>query len=201
MRILHSTLMIGFCGLVLCCAKKQEESEHATTFTKADSLTEYYLALQDSLLHTWNVMINDDNQKIKTLRNLLHELEVTHPEEKDRYVKFNERIDQLTQLRYTQKSMANADVVAEYDFATAALISELISDVESKPEYSYNTTLQILVEQIGVADERMYVYREQYDSIVFTYNQFLERNMEYLTESEEGVPLNKKPLFQMVSEQ
>jgi hypothetical protein len=44
-------------------------------------------------------------------------------------------------------------------------------------------------------------YREQYDSIVYTYNQFLESNMEHLTESEEGVPLNKKPLFQMVSEE
>jgi hypothetical protein len=146
-------------------------------------------------------MINDDNQKVKALRNLLHELEVTHPEEKGRYEKISERIDQLTRLRYTQKSMANADVVAEYDYATATLISELISEAESKPEYSYNTTLQILVEQIGVADERMYGYREQYDSIVYTYNQFLEHNMRYLTESEEGVHLNKKPLFQMVSEE
>lgn len=201
MRILHSTLTIAFCGLMVCCAKKQEEAEHTTTFTKADSVTEYYLALQDSLLHTWNVMINDDNQKIRTLRNLVHELEVTHSAEKDRYEKLNERIEQLTRLRYTQKSMANADVVTEYDYATEALISELITEAESRPEYSYNTTLQILVEKISMADERMYRYREQYDSIVYTYNQFLERNMQYFTASEEGVPVNKKPLFQMVSEE
>jgi hypothetical protein len=200
MRILHSTLMIACCSLVLCCAKKREEPSHPA-FTKADSLTEYYLALQDSLLHTWNLMINDDNQKIKTLRNLLHELEVTHPEEKARYTVLSDRIDQLNRLRYTQKSMANEDVVAEYDLATNMLIDELVSEAESKPQYSYNTTLQILVEQIGVAEERMINYRQEYDSIVFTYNRFLENNLQYLSETEEGATLRKKPLFQAVSEE
>jgi hypothetical protein len=193
--------MIACCGFVLCCAKKQEAPKHTAIFTKADSLTEYYLSLQDSLLHTWNVMINDDNQKIKTLRNLLHELEVTHPEESAKYDSFSDRIDQLSRLRYTQKSMANADVVAEYDFATNTLINELVGEAESKPQYSYNTTMQILVEQIEVAEERMIDYRQEYDSIVYTYNQFLEKNMTYLNESGEGVSLTKKPLFQMVSDQ
>jgi hypothetical protein len=200
MRILHSTLMIACCGVVLCCAGKHEKPGQPATFTKADSLTEFYLALQDSLHHTWNVMINDDNQKVKTIRNLLHELEVTHHQDNDRYETFNERIDQLARLRYTQKSMANGDVVAEYDEATSTIVNELVEEAKSRPEYSYNTTMQILVEQIATAEERMYGYRQEYDSIVYTYNQFLEDNMQYLSESEEGVSLNKKPLFQLVSE-
>jgi hypothetical protein len=97
--------------------------------------------------------------------------------------------------------MANEDVVAEYDLATNTLIDELVSEAESKPQYSYNTTLQILVEQIGVAEERMINYRQEYDSIVFTYNRFLENNLQYLSETEEGATLRKKPLFQAVSEE
>lgn len=201
MRILHSTLMIACCGIILLNCGQKPESTEKTSFTKADSLTEFYLALQDSLHHTWHMMINDDNQKIKTLRNLLHELKVTEPEAAEQYAAWGERIDQLSRLRYTQKSMANADVITEYDQASYTIINELIIEAESKPQFAYNTTLQILVEQIRAADERMLNYRQEYDSIVYTYNQFVEKNIKYLSETEEGVSIDKKPLFQMVSDE
>ena len=60
------------------CGKKGEM--HQTTFTRADSLTDLYLSLQDSMLQSWNIMINDDNQKIKAMHNLLHELMITLPQ-------------------------------------------------------------------------------------------------------------------------
>jgi hypothetical protein len=147
------------------------------------------------------MMINDDNQKIKAMRNLLHELEVTHPEDKERYAGLAERIDQLTRLRYTQKSMSNIDVIIEYDEASRSLMRDLISEAESKSQFAYNSTLQILVEQIHGANERINVYRQEYDSIVHTYNQYVETNFNYLNESGEAASsLDKKPLFQMVSE-
>ncbi len=185
--------------MLVNCGKKGHDTTEKPSFTKADSLTEFYLALQDSMHRTWNMMINDDNQKIKTMRNLLHELRVTHPEDSEKYNSLTERIDQLARLRYTQKSMANADVIVEYDEASVALIRELIAEAESKSQYAYNSTLQILVEQIQMSEERVQGFRQEYDSIVYTYNQFLDTNQKELSETED-VSLDKKPLFQMVSE-
>jgi hypothetical protein len=90
-------------------------------------------------------------------------------------------------------------VVEEYDFASANLVSGLISMAESKPEFAYNTTLQNLVEEIRLADQRVINYREEYDYIVAQYNGFLERNRIYLDEISVGDTMHQKHLFKMIA--
>jgi hypothetical protein len=170
-----------------------------TAFTKADSVTDLYLAFQDNILQSWNVMINDDNQKIKAMHNLLHELMISNPEEREQFSTYEQRLDHLMRTRYTQKSMTNADVIAEYDFATYSLIRELVGTAEEKKEYTYNPTLQNLVNDIRVSYERTFIYRIAYDSIVITYNRFLEKNKDHLLEIDHEWVLETKPLFQVAS--
>jgi hypothetical protein len=184
--------------LLFSCGEKQDS--HATQFTKTDSLTETYLALQDSMLQSWNVMINDDNQKIDAMQNLLHELMVSGSVDPDLMQSYHERLDQLRRLRYTQKTMANNDVVEEYDFASNALISELLTLAESQKQFAYNTTLQKLADNIRISDQRIYQYREQYDLITARYNTFVEDNRKFLKEIDSDSFLEKKPLFQMVAD-
>lgn len=179
-----------------CNEQRQTDNPH---FTKADSLTDTYLELKDSMLETWNAMINDDNQKLKAMNNLLHELKVSNPAKKDELQAYQERLDQLVHSRYTQKTMENAHVIEEYDFASNSLVSELIALTESQPQFSYNTTLQKLVESIRTADQRIENYRAEYDQIASAYNEFLEVNQKFLNEMEEDT-FQKKPLFQTVSE-
>lgn len=199
MRTLFSGLLISFSGVVLTnCAIKVTEDPNMP-FTRADSLTDSFLAYQDSMLLSWNIMINDDNQKIKAMHNLLHELLITSENERDQLTKYEEQLDQLVRLRYTQKSMGNSDVIEEYDFATTTLVRELISLSESRTEFAYNTTLQELVENIRMADERVNNYREEYDVIVMKYNRFLERNKPLLREISHSDSLERKYLFRMVS--
>lgn len=180
-----------------CGEKKTDGPE--TTFTRVDSLTDNYLALQDSMLQSWNMMINDDNQKLSAMHNLLHELIVSTPDKSEQLKEYEERLNQLSHLRYTQKSMGNADVVEEYDFASTSLITELISMAETKAEFTYNTTLQKLVDDIRTADQRVNNYRAEYDLIAARYNAFLEKNRADLKEISHGDSLELKPLFQMVS--
>jgi hypothetical protein len=199
MRKVFSGIVISCFGLALFnCGKKPTATEE-TTFTKQDSVTDTYLAYQDSMLQAWNIMIHDDNQKLKKMHNLLHELMVSNPDQQEEFSRFEERLEQLRQLRYTQKSMANADVVEEYDFASSSLVSELLSITESQPEFAYNSTLQALAEEIQLADQRVNNYRNDYDMIVMSYNRFLEKNQHYLKALDQTDP-EKKPLFQMVSE-
>src|SRR5687767_4073232 len=110
--IAFSCAMFAISG---CGEKHKSEVGH---FTKVDSVTETYLNLKDAMLETWNRMINDDNQKIKAMYNLLHELKVSDPSHRDEYELFEERLDHLEAMRYTQKSMENGQVVEEYDFAS-----------------------------------------------------------------------------------
>jgi hypothetical protein len=188
--IISCTLM-----LLISCGEKPDSAQ--TRFTKADSLTETYLALQDSVLQAWNVMINDDNQKIEAMHALLHELMVSGAADQDALKSYEERLDRLRNLRYTQKSMANPDVITEYDFASNALIAELVSLAETERQFAYNTTLQKLVEDIRVADERVMEYREAYDNITAAYNNFLNQNRAFLRENNSD-SLEVKPTFQMV---
>jgi hypothetical protein len=171
-----------------------------TTFTEADSLTEIYLNLQDSILLAWNLMINDDNQKIKAMHNLLHELQIAGRFNPSQLESIEQRVEQLKKIRYTPKSMKNSDVVDEYDFASNSLVTELVALAESHSAYSYNSTLQNLVEKIRTAEQRIENYRSAYDAIVLEYNRFLTVNKEHLRDLDLAGALEQKPLFQMVSE-
>lgn len=197
MRI-HASGIFCFCiGMLVINCGKRDNVVYQTTFTKADSLTERYLSLQDSMLISWNIMINDDNQKIKAMHNLLHELSVTSSDENNEYHAYEEQLNHLLQLRYDQYSLAEEDLIEEYDFASNLLVTELISQAESRPEFAYNTTLQKLVEQIRTADQRVNLYREEYDAITSRYNIFLKKNRAYLDEVTQKDSLELKPLFQM----
>lgn len=186
------------CAGSSCESKKKEPA--VSTFTEADSLTEIYLDLQDSILFAWNLMINDDNKKIKAMHDLLHELQIAGPFDHEQLKSLNQRVDQLKRIRYTPKSMSNSDVVDEYDFSSNSLVTELIALAESHPAYSYNSILQKLVEHIRMADQRIDNYRLEYDAIVTRYNKFLTDNRHQLKEDDLTGTLEKKPLFHMASD-
>ena len=193
----HTGILFFFsaCALLNCTEKKPLED--TTAFTKTDSLTDTYLALQDSMLWAWNMMINDDNRKIKAMHNLVHHLLVSGEHNKDELMALEKRLEQLSHLRYSQKTMANEDVVAEYDFASQSLISELTSLAEASIGSSNDSTVQELVDQITVADQRVTSYREEYDSIAKDFNTFLDKNKAYLKDIDHSCSLDKKPLFEM----
>jgi hypothetical protein len=183
-------------AFVACTEHKQQDKPH---FTKADSLTDTYLDLKDSMLETWNSMINDDNQKLKAMDHLVHEISVSDPAKQEELQSYQERLDQLVNSRYTQKTMENAHVIEEYDFASNSLVTELVALAESQPQFAYNSTLQKLVETIRTADQRIENYRSQYDQIASEYNDFIVENEKLLIEIDQDT-FETKPLFQMVAD-
>jgi hypothetical protein len=132
------------------------------------------------------------------MHSLLHELMVTSADANDElFSSYEEQLAHLFELRYNQISMADEDIIEEYDFASNLLVTELISQAESQTEFAYNTTLQKLVEEIRIADQRVNLYREEYDNVAAKYNTFLERNKNYLHEASIGDSLVSRPLFHM----
>lgn len=199
MRIHLSAIILGLCGpLLLNCGKPSTPPIRAE-FVRADSLTNHYLALYDSIHQVWNVMINDDNKRIEGMHHLIHELGVSQPDKTDTLKSMEERLRQLMRIRYTQKSMSNTDVVNEYDLASRQLMDELLISVEAMKEYAYNKTLQALIRDIRAAEDRVYQHRFDYDRVVRGYNDFIDLNKDYLLQTDETLILEKKPVFRTIS--
>ena len=187
-------LFSGTFALSISCVKHEKETSTAV-FTRIDSLTEAYLFLQDSMLHTWNVMMKDENEKLENIGRLLQELKKLSNEDQARVESLEGRLEQLKRIRFTQKTMVNQHVVEEYDFASNSLISEVISIAESEPTFTQNTTLQQLTDWVKSADQRVPIYREEYDAVVDSFNQFLEQAKPYLQEIDKKNTGEKKVLF------
>jgi hypothetical protein len=181
------------------CGNKPDAPEQMN-YTHADSLTEVYLMLQDSLHDTWNMMLSDDNEKIKAMKSLVHEMRIGTQFTPEKLAALDERIDQLTKIRYTTKTMSNTDVVEEYDFASNSLVTELVSMAESLSSFSYNTTIQKLVEQIRSSDLRVDNYRVDYDSVASAYNRFIDGHANSIKEITNTDTVMKKALFGSDSE-
>jgi hypothetical protein len=190
-----AALFFLFLSGMMCCTKRADI--YHTTFTKADSVTDSYLSLQDSVLRSWNIMIYDDNQKIKALRYLLHELQVTSS--KDSISLYEEKLDRLKEMRYDQESMADQIVIEQYDRASEKITSELINIAEARSEFKYNTTLQKLVQEIRIVDQRMILLRSEYDAITKKFNTFLQANKVYLSDIDQKDSLEPRPLFRSTS--
>lgn len=181
------------------CGSKPEAPEEMG-YTRADSITEIYLMLQDSLHDTWNMMLSDDNEKIKAMKGLVHEMRIGTQFTPEKLAALDERIDQLIKIRYTTKTMSNTDVVEEYDFASNSLVTELISMAESLSSFSYNTTIQKLVEQIRSSDLRVDNYRAEYDSVAAAYNRFIEQHTNSIKEITNSDRVMKKAMFSSARE-
>lgn len=186
-----SALLLVFLSGIMCCTKRTEL--YHVTFTKADSLTDSYLSLQDSVLRSWNIMIYNDNQKIKAMRNLLHELQVTSSDDSLNF--YEEKLGYLKEMRYDKESMADHRVIEDYDRLSQQLTSGLINIAETRSEFKYNTTLQKLVQEIRIADQRGSLYQSEYDAITKKLNSFLEVNKNYLSEINPEDSLALRPLF------
>jgi hypothetical protein len=180
--------------LFMQCGNSGNQTEEPG-YSKADSITEVYLMLQDSLHDTWSMMLSDDNDKIKAMKGLVHEMKIGTQYTPEKLAALEERIDRLVKIRYTPKTINNTDVVDEYDFASNSLVTELISMAESLSSFSYNTTIQKLVEQIRSADLRVENYRADYDSVALAYNRFVQQHAPAIKEATGSDTIMKKALF------
>lgn len=182
-------------GMFAACNKRPPDQFE---FTKADSLTDTYLSLQDTMMQVWNTMIHDDNRKVRAMHHLLHELSVSTSGE-EAINKYRERLDDLLEMRYSQQSISDPGIVAEYDFASNSLVAEVIALAESQREFAYNTTIQKLVDSIRAADQRVLNYRAEYDDIASRFNRFVDQHRHQLDDIGSD-SLIKKPLFEMAAE-
>ena len=180
------------------CSSSTNTTER-TLFTKADSVTDTYLTLQDTLHNAWNLLIKDESEKIRNLDLLLSHLMSGNHFDRSLLTSLDNRLDQLRKIKFTQKTLSNPYVIEEYDFACNSILSELISMTETKPELLANRTIQNLVDHIKNADQRVDTYRSNYDSVAELFNSFITNNKDILAEIDRKINLEKRPQFKAAS--
>ena len=209
LRIVYTIVSImkkrGVSLLFVCClagwvgCTKRTTVHEGKPYTQIDSLTATYLNLQDSLLITWNMMVKDENEKLRAMHELLQNMTTTGFD-KSQVELLEQRLEQVERIRFNQKTMTNPHVVEEYDFASNSLISEIVSLAESNPASIQTKELQSLLDYIKVADQRVNYFRSDYDYIAHKFNLFLDKYDSKLKEIDKNASNNKRPLFQMASD-
>lgn len=197
-RAIWSTII---CAAVVgsSCTNRTSVPDH-NNYTHIDSLTDTYLNLQDSLLITWNLMVKDENEKLKSMHELLQTMTSSEFFDKSQIVSIQQRLEQVERIRFNQKTMSNPHVVEEYDFASNSLIAEIVSLAESNSTFIQKKELQSLIDYINVADQRVNYYRSDYDSIAKKFNLFLDAHEINMKDIDQNATHEKRPLFQMASD-
>jgi hypothetical protein len=193
--VLKTAVFCCLAGFVACTGENSRRE--SSSFTRSDSVTERYLALQDSMLNTWNAITTDENRKIKSMRELLYALAESGLHDKSQLAVLELRLNQLERIRFSQKTLSNPHVIEEYDFASNSLIFEIITLAESDGSFPDNKNLQRWVDDVKIADQRILFYRADYDSITTVFNLFLDANRGYLDALDNDLSREKRPLFQV----
>jgi len=182
-------------GAMLTSCGRHATSSERTTFTQGDSLTETYLVLQDTLLHTWNLVIREEEEKRETMDKVIQHLLKMSAGDRTQLTSLATRFEQLNRLHITPKTLTNHYVVEEHDFAAKSLVSEILSLAESNPGVIGDKGFSKLIDRIKVADQRTSVYRSGYDSIARQFNNFLKTNRLFLLDLEKNGGLEARPTF------
>lgn len=182
-------------GMVLSGCSKSDQKENLTAFTKADSLTDKYLELEDNMLVAWNQVVSNDNAKVRMMHTIVHELLLSNQYNKEVLIAIESRLKELSDFKFTQETIKDPTSIEEYDFATNTLFSELVIMAQSNETFAHNPSLQKMVEELKQLDQQVETNRSNYDIIALEFNRFIEKNKSMLTD----INAEKKALFQMTA--
>jgi hypothetical protein len=176
------------------CTKTVRNAE-APQFTKADTLMDQLLVLQDSLHHRWlrvsmyeqlhNDYLKQLFQKAVSLRTLpAHE-----------HIAIDQQIIQLQQIQLNPRNMANPDVIREHDLARHALTTDIFLLVDLHDLHLKDSGIAHLARQIQGCQDATWTLRQTYDSLAHHYNQFLYQHREALVDHDPAAAHLPRPLF------
>ena len=186
---------------IVGCNNQPESKTEAAEFNKIDSLRATFLTIEDSLVHTWNVMINDDNKKIKSLKRLVEEVVYAGGVDSVITQGLLQRLKYLKSERYSCKTMSDSDLIDSYDSISNVLVNEVIALAMSHEEFGRNIVMNEMIDEINEAEGKILFFRIDYDDVAKMYNKFIEQNQVYMSDIDGKNDLKKIPIFELPSDQ
>src|SRR5688572_6562992 len=177
-----SLIGLAVMALFACACSTSNSIQEHTRFSKADSLTDAYLVLSDSVLQSWNRIVGNEMDKSRTLQELIEDLDNAQLLTDELRESFAVRIDQLEKIRFTQETIGDWQIVQDYDLALQSLIDD-IAKISKSPGPDANAMFKYL-------QENSFINRVSYDSLARTFNEFVQKNKATLKDIEMGQELD-----------
>lgn len=179
--------LVATAAIACSCSSSNTIHEH-TNFSKADSLTDAYLVLSDSLLQSWNRIVGNELDKSRTLQELIHDLDNAHLLSEELRESFEVRIEQLEKIRFTQETIVDPRTVEDYDLAFQSMIDDIAKLTKAPGAPDAHAMFKYL-------KENSLVNRLSYDSLARSFNEFVQKNKSTLKDLEADHELDEKPVF------
>ena len=146
-------------------------------------LTQQYDSLYQAVTERWQVMIDDDNEKLFYMKRLLDEVSYTGNYDQANYDSLVLAVEMLKNSRYDSVSMADSDLIDAYDASSSALTSQVIVLAQDHPEFSHYPLMEELIYDISDANDRVLLHRIRFDQAARGYNEFVEQQAQRLDKS------------------
>lgn len=195
-----SLLCVLFMFTAISCNNHPNKKTAVADFDQIDSLRATFLTIEDSLVHTWNVMINDDNKKIKSLKRLVQEVVFAGGVDTTITNRLFQQVKELKSKRYTSKTMTDSDLIDSYDSSSNALINSIVTLATSHEEFERNIVMNKMVDEINHAEGKILFFRLDYDDVAKLYNLFIAEHKELMKDIDGEYDPNKLPLFELPAE-
>lgn len=189
------TLVIA---LVMVACTTTEREHPQSTFSKADTLTDQFLVLQDSLHHRWLHVSMHEQLHNEQLRSLFEHLQVLVPLPAADRTSIEIQIEQLHHLQLNPRNITNPDVIHEHDLARHALTTDLFRLIQAHRIHERDSTIAHTARRIQEFQQNTWPVRMHYDSLARQYNQFLLQHRETLRQGDPENKYQPRPLFQAV---
>lgn len=138
------------------------------------------VVIQKQLDSTWSKMMASDDRKLANMQLLVNEMKLISGIDSTKLPEFESSIEALKPKRYTQESMNESAKIDQYDQATDQLWGSMKQFVRSNEEAEKYQVINQLVEEIGLADDSVIVYRHNYDEVLDRYNAFVTKHEKHL---------------------
>lgn len=162
-----------------------------------DSLRSTYTLLSRDVDESWNKMIREDDQKIDNLKKLMQEVSKVKKYDQQHFHTLSNRIDSLPAERYDQKTMANSNLIDQYDSLTIQLIRDIMNFAGSQTRWDDHSAGRRLMDQINALDSNVLYQRINYDRNAKDLNAFIKINHEVLLKINPKGDYAARPLFEI----
>lgn len=171
-------------AIACACSTSNSIQEHTSTFSKADSLTDAYLVLNDSVLQSWNRIVSIENDKARTLQEIINDLDASSLLTDELRESFQVRMEQLEKIRFTQESIKDPQAVQDYDVAFSSIVDDITRLTKDDPAKMFGNLIN-----------NSSTNRLSYDKIANAFNAFVQKNKSMLKDVSTNNELEAKPLF------
>lgn len=182
-------------GLVILLSQCKNSRKIVNQQQELDSLITVFQALNDSIDHAWNDMIEDDDEKHFFMKRLLLEVSYTNSYDKRHFDTLNHQIDRLKVLRYDRKTLANSKRIDDYDSASSAVSAAVIEYAVKHPAFGTSDLMKELVDDINEKNSMVLIFRIHYDGFVNDRQRFIKKNRRKLLKALEESDLENFSVF------